>query len=120
MSPMLPLVLLGFPVLDTLTVMVERITAGRSSVLTGQEPLPSQADASGAVPHRGGDGDLRRHCRSRRRGGFAAVPLRVALDRRIRSSSVAWSSRRLPRLKKGSFALTGAGFSTWKSRAGSR
>jgi UDP-GlcNAc:undecaprenyl-phosphate/decaprenyl-phosphate GlcNAc-1-phosphate transferase len=29
MSPILPLVLLGFPVLDTLTVMVERITAGR-------------------------------------------------------------------------------------------
>jgi UDP-GlcNAc:undecaprenyl-phosphate GlcNAc-1-phosphate transferase len=29
-SPLLPLLLLGFPVLDTLTVMVERIVAGRS------------------------------------------------------------------------------------------
>jgi UDP-GlcNAc:undecaprenyl-phosphate GlcNAc-1-phosphate transferase len=29
-SPMLPLLLLGFPVLDTLTVMAERIAAGRS------------------------------------------------------------------------------------------
>jgi UDP-GlcNAc:undecaprenyl-phosphate GlcNAc-1-phosphate transferase len=30
LSPLLPLLLLGFPVLDTLTVMVERIAAGRS------------------------------------------------------------------------------------------
>lgn len=29
-SPLLPLLILGFPVLDTLTVMVERITQGRS------------------------------------------------------------------------------------------
>lgn len=29
-SPVLPLIILGFPVLDTLTVMVERIMAGRS------------------------------------------------------------------------------------------
>ena len=33
MSPILPLVLLGFPVLDTLTVMVERIASGRSPFL---------------------------------------------------------------------------------------
>jgi UDP-GlcNAc:undecaprenyl-phosphate GlcNAc-1-phosphate transferase len=30
LSPLLPLLLLGFPVLDTLTVMVERIASGRS------------------------------------------------------------------------------------------
>ena len=120
LSPLLPLLLLGFPVLDTLTVMVERIAAGRSPFSPGQEPLPPQADAAGALPHRGGGDDLRDHRPAGRCGLSAALPLGLASDRALRRLLRRWwwpsSPGRTPRVP----VPPHGAFSTSRSRAGSR
>ena len=58
LSPFLPLIILGFPILDTVTVMTERIADGRSPFVADKKPLPPHTDAGGHVSHRGGVYDL--------------------------------------------------------------
>jgi len=58
LSPFLPLIILGFPILDTMTVMTERIADGRSPFVADKKPFSSQIDAGGDVSHRSGIYDL--------------------------------------------------------------
>ena len=46
LNRMFPLMLLGFPILDTLVVMLERMYKRRVAVQGGQEPFSSQTDAN--------------------------------------------------------------------------
>ena len=59
LSPILPLLLLGFPILDTLSVMAVRIAARPFPLPGGPEPFPPQPAGAGAPADRIGDGDLR-------------------------------------------------------------
>ena len=58
LSPLLPLLILGLPVLDTLAVMAQRLQERRSPLLGRQKPPPSPPHPSGSLPDRVGPPDL--------------------------------------------------------------
>ena len=59
LSTALPLLLVGLPMLDTLTVMVLRLHAGRSPFAADRNHFHHRLLAPGARSSRGGDRDLR-------------------------------------------------------------